>query len=163
MRAPDSPSRPQFYFALPRLFAALSGGSAARSESNAVEAHVGSVVVFVVTYLFLATFVPIHNALLHVVALIVLAFLTWIFWLVLVYLNSVILWPLRRAGFLKTSSSARPQSVMVGFETTIFALVLAQHTDATRFVGKLWIAAVCVNMLAAIALSFMPAKGRIEA
>src|SRR5437762_1074364 len=83
---------PRFYFALPRLLALLRHGDTRRAERNGAEAWAGNVAIFAVSYLFFAQFIPARLAWwLAGPVLIALPFLVLLFWLLVLFLNSLIL------------------------------------------------------------------------
>src|SRR6476659_5801849 len=74
---------PRFYFALPRLLAALRGGDARRAEQNGAEASTASILIFLVSYLFLTQVIPENcGPILAGFLFIALAFAVWLLWLV---------------------------------------------------------------------------------
>ena len=51
--------RAQFYFSLPRLVAKICGGDPRRAETNALEAWTGSLIFYLISYVFFAAqFIP---------------------------------------------------------------------------------------------------------
>src|SRR4029434_11214838 len=100
MNQPDKP-RPRFYFSLLRLLAGLRGGNAGRAENNWGEACLAGIAIYLISYLFFAQFV--HDELKvwqQALLFVVLVFFVWLFWLVVFYLNSLILSMLRSCGVL---------------------------------------------------------------
>ena len=144
---------PRFYFALPRLLALLRHGDTRRVELNGVEAWVGNIVIFVVWYLFLARLVPGPLAWwLAVPALIALAVLVLLSWLLALYLNSLVLELLRRCGLLGSLPARRGQAVLIAIATTAMALHLVQRGALSGEIGAIWLVAVAMNLGAAIIL-----------
>jgi hypothetical protein len=144
---------PRFYFALPRLLALLRHGDTRRAESNGVEAWAGNVAIFVISYLFFARFVP--NPLawwLAAPALIALAVLVLLFWLLALYLNSLILELLRRFGLFRSLPPRRGQAVLIAVATTAMGLQLVQGGSWSGEIGAIWLVAVAMNLGAAIIL-----------
>ena len=144
---------PRFYFALPRLLALLRHGDTRRAELNGVEAWVGNVAIFVVWYLFFAQFVPGDLVWwLAAPALIALAVLVLLFWLLALYLNSLILELLRRCGLFRSLPARRGQAVLIAAATTVMALQLVQGGSWSGEIGAIWLVAVAMNLGAAIIL-----------
>lgn len=145
-----------FYFPLFRLIAALRGGSAARAESNAVEAWLAGLMVYLIHYLFFAALlIPSHyNAWLAALLLVALAFWVWLFWLLLLYLNSVIIRLLHRGGLFRAIPSRRLQSILWVILTTAMAWTLLKSSPALREAGAIWLVAVAMNLAAAVILAF---------
>jgi CDP-diglyceride synthetase len=145
-----------FYFPLFRLIAMLRGGSAARAESNAVEAWLTGLMVYLIHYLFFATlfipsnFEPWKTGLF----LVALAFWVWLFWLLFLYLNSVIIRVLHRCGLFRAIPTRRLQSILWGILTTAMAWDLLDASPAPREVGAIWLVAVAMNLAAMMVLAF---------
>ncbi len=146
---------PRFYFALPRLLALLRHGDTRRAELNGVEAWAGNVAIFVVSYLFFARFVPGDLGWwLAAPALIALAVPVLLFWLLALYLNSLILELLRRFGLFRTLPTRRGQGVLISAATTAMAVQLMQDGALSGEIGAIWLVAVAMNLGAAIILVF---------
>jgi hypothetical protein len=144
---------PRFYFALPRLLALLRHGDTKRAELNGVEAWVGNVAIFVVWYLFFARFVPGRlDWWLAAPGLFALAVLILLFWLIALYLNSLILELLRRFGLLRSLPARRGQAVLISIATTAMAFQLVQGGTLSGEIGATWLVAVAMNLGAAIIL-----------
>lgn len=135
-----------YYFALPRLCALLGGGDAKRSENNWLEAYFGGVAVFLISYVtLLAQF---HAGLLVAFALL---FATWLAWLAVLHLNSLIVHALRRGGMFVRLTNSRAQNVIIGVETTACAVALTMRPQCS-LIGWVWLLIVAVNSAAAVAL-----------
>lgn len=146
---------PRFYFALPRLLATLRGGDGSRAEKNAGEAWAGSIATFVVSYLFFAGFVP-NSFAWWITGLLfgALAVLVLLFWLLALYLNSMVLRLVRIAGLFNTTPARRGQSVLIATTTTLMALALLRHGGLAREIAAIWLVAVAMNLVAAMILAF---------
>jgi hypothetical protein len=154
MRRIDA-GRPRFHFAFPRLCTRFGGGDATAVETNWAEANIVGAAVMLISYLALRGWIvrgaaSISRELLFVVPLVLT---TWIFWLVALYLDSLVLRLLRAIGLLSRASNADAQSVMVAMITTAFAVQLTGERGWPHLLGWLWIAAVCANLLAAMLLA----------
>ena len=145
----------RFYFALPRLLAALRGGDARRGEQNSAEAWVIGVAGYLVSYFFFARLIPqALDSWLKAVLLVILAFAVWLFWLLALYINSLILKLAHWCRLFRTLPARRGQSVLVGTATTAMALALLPRGGATGEIGALWLTAVAMNLIAALVLAF---------
>jgi hypothetical protein len=145
---------PRFYFALPRLLALLRRGDTTRAEINDAEAWTGNIAVFAVSYLFFARFIPGHlRWWLAAPGLIALAFLVWLFWLLVLYLNSVILSLLRRCGLFRSLPARRGQAVLIATTTTAMAFCLVQAGSFSGEIAAIWLVTVAMNLGAAVILA----------
>jgi len=125
------------------------------SVENAAEAWVGGIGIYAVSYLFFAgCFSEVSNWFLHGLLLIVLAFLVWLFWLVVLYLNSLILKLLHGIGLFHTLPMRRGQSVLVNITALAMALTLIQRGPFVSEIGAIWLTATAMNLAAAAILAF---------
>lgn len=149
----------KFYFSLFRAIALLRGGDTRRAESNGFEGWLVGLMIYSIHYLFFATlFVPSHlEPWLTALVLVALAFWIWLFWLLLLYINSVIIKLLRICGLFRTLPIRRTQSILWGISTTAMACVLLERSPALRELGAIWLVAVAMNLLAALILTFSDA------
>ena len=149
-------NRKAFYFSLFRLLATLRGRGPARTESNALEAWLVGLMVYLVHYLFFAALwiPPNYSAWLTTLLVVALAFWIWLFWLLLVYLNSLVIRLLHLGGFFRAIPRRRLQSALWGIVTTAMAWTLLDGSPAFREVGAIWLVAVAMNLAAAIILTF---------
>ena len=153
-------SKRQFYFSLFRLLARLRGEDARRAESNGFEAALVGLMMFAIHYLFFATlFIPSRfEPWLAALLLVALAFGVWISWLLLLYLNSVIIKFLRLCGFFREIPTRRTQSIFWGIATTAMACsLLNKGSRWVHEVGAIWLVAVALNLVAALILAFTDA------
>ena len=157
------PSRPRFYFALPRFISTMRAADGRRAENNGTEATVGSVAIFLINYLFFAQFVPatlpVWQSALWLVGLV---FLTWFFWLLILYLNSLIIEILRHVGVFRTIPTRRAQSILLGTWTTAMAFDLLERGSWIGEVAAIWLVAVAMNLAAAAVLAFRHGASRPE-
>lgn len=145
----------RFHFALPRLFTRLAGGDPKRVETNWLEANIVGAAVMLISYLALRRLLvgTDPSAVRELLLVVPLVLATWIFWLVALPFNALIIRLLRTAGVLTNVSTPDAQSVLVAVITTAFALQLTGAHAWPRLAGWLWIAAVCANLLAALLLA----------
>lgn len=145
----------QFYFSLPRLIAQICGGDPRRAETNAMEAWAGSLLFYLISYVFFAAqFIPAglprwQTALL----LVAVAFFVWLFWLLLLNINSLIIKVLRLCGLLRTIPIRRAQSILLGMATTAMACALLPRGPWMRGVGLFWLLVVAANLASAFVLA----------
>ena len=134
----------------------LRGGDTRRAESHEFEAWLIGLMIYSIHYLFFAAlFIPSNlkpwqTALL----LVALAFWIWLFWLLLLYINSVIVRLLNIAGLFRALPTRRAQSILWGISTTAMAGVLLKSSPALRELGAIWLVAVAMNLAAALVLAF---------
>jgi hypothetical protein len=157
MNGTDSP---RFYFALPRFLALLRGGNPRRVEKNGTEAWVVSIAIYLLTYLFFAGFVP--PALprwIGGLALAGIAFLVFVFWIVALHLNSLILKAARTCGLFRALPVRRGQAVLIVTATTVMAFALLQRGAVAGEIAAIWITGVAMNLVAALILAFRNGDG----
>jgi hypothetical protein len=159
----DNP-RPRFYFALLRLLALLRGGDATRAENNGAEAWLGGVAINLISYLFFAQFIPDDLKIWQRALLLVLvAFFVWLFWLVVLYINSLVIEFVRLCGLFHSIPIRRLQSVLLGITATAMACGLIQTDSWSREIASIWLVMVAMNLSAAAVLFFVyGTRGREE-
>jgi hypothetical protein len=149
----------QFYFSLFRLLALFRGGDARRAESNGFEAWLLGLMIYSIQYLFFITLL-LPSALgpwQTMLVLVANAFWVWLFWLLLLYINSVIIKALHVCGLLRAIPIRRAQSILWGICTTAMACALLKGSPASRELGAIWLVAVAMNLAAAVVLAFSDA------
>ena len=157
------PSQPHFYFALPRLIATMRGADGRRAEKNGTEAWVGNIAIYLINYLFFAQFIPAHFQLWQrALLLAALVFLVWLFWLVVLYFNSLIIKLLRQVGLFRSVPTRRAQSILLGTWATAMALDLLERGSWIGEVAAIWLVAVAMNLAAAAVLAFRHGARRPE-
>lgn len=141
--------RTGFYFALPRLCCGLS----ARTERNWPEAMAAGALVYLVGYFFAHQFF-LGNATgaRQVFWALPLAFLVWVGWLLVLYFNSLAIRFLRALGFLRTMPDRHAQSLLIGILITFCSWRLLAGGTWREWIGILWMAALALNLLAALLL-----------
>lgn len=149
------------YFALPRLLLRLTGGDAERAETNWLEANVVGTAVMFISYLGMRQWLfgghPPSGAR-ELACFIPLVLLIWIFWLLALYADALLIRLLRAAGLLGGVPNSRAQSTLVLIITTVFAFQLAASGSAVRLVGYGWMTAIVVNFGAHMLLRFCHAN-----
>jgi hypothetical protein len=148
-------NEPRFYFALPRLLSKMRGGNASRAETNATEAWLTGVGIYGVSYLYFAGYLSAAGSWpLRGLLLVVLAFLVWLFWLLVFYLNSLILMLLHRVGLFRALPVRRGQSVLLVIIATAMSAALIQRGSFVSEIGAIWLTATAMNLAAAAILAF---------
>jgi hypothetical protein len=84
----------------------------------------------------------------------VLAFLVWLFWLLVFYLNSLILKLLDAVGLLRALPARRGQSVLLVIIATAMSAALVQRGSFVGEIGAIWLTATAMNLAAAAVLAF---------
>jgi hypothetical protein len=154
MSEADKPG-PRFYFSMLRLLAGLRGGDAGRGENNWGEACLAGIAIYLISYLFFAQLVPEElNFWQRTLLLLLLLFFVWLFWLAVLYLNSVVIRLVRSCGLLPTIPIRRAQSVLLGISASAMALSLLQGGSWPAEIGAIWLITVVMNLTAAAILAF---------
>jgi hypothetical protein len=144
---------PRFYFALPRLLAKFRGGDASRAERNGVEAWAANLAIYLISFLYFSELIPeLSTWWLRGLILIPLAFLVWVFWLLVLYVNSLILKLLQSAGIFRSLSMRRGQGALIAAVATAMACALIQRDAIGSEIGAIWLIATAMNLLAAMIL-----------
>jgi hypothetical protein len=145
---------PRFYFALPRLLATFRGGSSKRAENNGGEAWIASIASYLVSYLFFAQFIPATlGPWPTILALVLLAFLVWLFWLLALYLNSLGIKLLQACGLFRSIPIRRAQSILVAGAASAMSLQLLGVGGWSAEIAAIWLVAVAMNLAAAVILA----------
>jgi len=150
-------NRRSFYFSLPRLVGKILGCSSDSSEGGSLEAYVGSLVIFAITYLFfvdLAT--PQLTGWKTVPLSVLLGFAVWIFWVAVLYLNWFLIQTFHLFGFFKRTPSLHLQDVLIGALITLFSAELSIRNSWLRWGGILWLIFLLANFAAALILRLLP-------
>ena len=143
-----------FYFSLPRLLSGVTGRGFHFSEGGFFETCLGSLAVLLIPYLFLVDLVINHLAgWMAFVAGVALLFAIWIFWLVVLYLNSVMIEVLHDLGFFRKVTGRHLQDIFVGIIITFFASELSILNSWVRWIGIFWLIILAMNLLAALSLA----------
>jgi hypothetical protein len=149
----------QFYSSLFRLLALFRGGDARRAESNGFEAWLLGLMIYSIHYLFFVTLLLPSNPHPWQTGLVLVAgaFWVWLFWLLLLYINSVIIKALHVCRLFRAIPIRRAQSILWGICTTAMACALLKGTPMSRELGAIWLVAVAMNLAAAVVLAFSDA------
>src|SRR5438067_2232624 len=154
LRAMNNGEFPRFYFALPRLLALFRGGISERAENNGGEAWIASTAVYLVSYLYFAQFIPATFGLwLKILSLVLLAFLVWLFWLLALYVNSLVIKLLQACGLFRKIPVRRAQRILVAGAASAMAFQLLQAGGWQGEIAAIWLVAVAMNLAAAVILA----------
>lgn len=142
-----------FYFALPRLLHRMRGGTDRISESNAVEAHLGSIVAFGVSFLLARQLFAGRCSGWQAIAVgIFLLFAVSILWLFVFYFNSLIIKILRIAGIFRKLANRHAQDILIQIIVAILAYELSISVSRTRWFGIFCLLLLGANFVAALLL-----------
>lgn len=145
---------PRFYFALPRLLVMFRGGDIRRAENQGVEAWSANIAIYLISYFFFAEFVPLSLAFwLRVPIFAALLFAVWLFWLLALYVNSLVIGALRFCGLFRAIPIRHAQSILIGTTATAMSLHLVQRGGAAKELAAIWLVAVAMNLVAAAILA----------
>lgn len=145
-------AEPGVYFALPRLCAHWRGRSARRSERNWLEANIAGTLVHLVVYASAFQLLLARQSLWRQVLLCLpLALLVWVFWLLLLYANSLVIRSLRAVRLMRHLPDRRAQTALICILTAVFAVRLL--TTGAWGIGAVWLAVFALNLLAAALLA----------
>jgi hypothetical protein len=151
---------PRFYFALPRLLATFRGGSSKRAENNGGEAWIASIASYLVSYLFFGQFIPATLGLWsRVLSFILLAFLVWLFGLLALHINSLVIKVLQACGLFRSIPIRRAQSISVAGTASGMALQLLQGGGWSAEIAAIWLVAVGMNLAVAAILAVRNGDG----
>ncbi len=143
-----------FYFSLPRLLSKVTGRGSDFSEGGFFETCLGSVVVLLIPYFFLVDLVMNHGGRWMAFGTgVALLFAIWIFWLVVLYLNWVMIQVLHGLGFFRGVTERYLQDILAGLIITFFASELSILNSWVRWIGILWFIILAMNLAAALALA----------
>jgi len=145
------------YFALPRLLNRMRGGTDEVSESNAAEACLGSIGIFIITFVFgLQLFAERFSGWPLIVSAALLVFAVWIFWLAIFYINSIFIKGLRACGLFRGTPNRRAQDLFIGIVVAAMSYRLSILHGWPGWAGWLCLCALGANFLAAILLKLIP-------
>jgi hypothetical protein len=148
------------YFSLFRLLARMRGGSSKRSEDNWIEAHGVGWMIYLVSFAFGAQLLWSKTVgWKFIVDLIALAFAIWLAWLIILYLNLLLIRLLRLCGACREISNRVLQSVLIMALTTALALQLVRSDSWLRVIGMGWLLVVAANFLSFLVLSLIDNGG----
>ena len=144
-----------YAFALPRLIARLGGRNARREELSRWEAYGLGILVFGIGCVFAAhAFLPfVRPVFPRLLALCVLPFAMWVAFLLLYYVNALVIALLRRAELYAAPTNNPFQHIVIMSLTTVAAALLLRDGNGwMRSLGILWLALLGLNLLAVVIL-----------
>ncbi len=145
---------PGFYFALLRLMATFRGGSSRRAEKNGGEAWIVSIATYLISYLFFAQFIPdTFGPGLRILILAVLTFLVWIFSVLALYLNSVVIKFFHACGLFRALPVRHAQSILVSGTASLMSFQLLRGGGWRTEIAAIWLIVVAMNLAAAAILA----------
>jgi len=127
------------------------------SESNAAEAYLGSIGIFIITFVFgLQLLAGRFSGWSLIVSAAVLVFAVWIFWLAIFYINSIFIKGLRACGLLRGTPNRRAQDFFIGIVVAATSYRLSILHGWPGWIGWLCLCALVANFIAAILLKLIP-------
>ena len=135
----------------------MRGGADEVSESNAAEAYLGSIGIFIITFVFgLQLFAEQFSGWSLIVSVAVLVFAVWIFWLAIFYINSIFINGLRACGLFRVTPNRRAQDFFIGIVVAATSYRLSILHGWPGWIGWLCLCALVANFIAAILLKLIP-------
>jgi hypothetical protein len=142
------------YFALSRLLNRWRGDPAETSENSAGEAYLGSAAIFAISYLSAWQLFAGNMEVWSVVVVgILLVLVVSVFWLIVFYLNFVIVKVLRVLGVFRQTSNRDAQNILIAIILTALAMQLSILHNWIRWIGILFLAVLAANVVAAAILA----------
>lgn len=138
----------------------MRGGSSERSENNWIEAHGVGWIIYLISFAFGAQLLWSKTVgWKFIVDLVALAFAIWLAWLIILYLNSLLIRLLRLCGVCREISNRAVQSVLILALTTAFAMQLVRSGSWLRIIGMAWLLVVAANFFSFLVLSLIDNGG----
>lgn len=161
MNYPVADSSGRFYFALPRLAAKLCGGSSRRASWSSLEAHLVSVTIFVITWLFAWHFFgPSHSLWINAAALLLLTPASFILWLLALAFHSLLIRAAHLKQWFRDMPVDRFQGVFIIAETSALAAILVKDGGWPAVIGLAWLIGVALNLASAVLLALIDGSRR---
>jgi hypothetical protein len=146
-----------FYFSLPRVLHQMRGSPAAPSENHAIEAYLGSIGAFLITFLYGWELLIVGwRGGPAIVAGMLLVFAVWMFWILVFYLNSLLIKLLRLVGLFRQTSNRDAQNIFIGVVIAILAYRLSILPTWAHWIGVFCLTLLTINLLAALFLKLLP-------
>ena len=139
-----------FAFALPRLVARFAGRKSRRAEFSGAEAYGLGILVFGINCVLVArAFLPIVRPFaLYGFVLFFLPFAVWLAFLLLYYLNSLVITLFRKLGLYSAVTNNPFQHAVIMSLTTLIALhFLGDDCDWVESLGIFWLGLLGLNIL----------------
>jgi hypothetical protein len=159
MNAENENAFVDFYFALPRLLNQMRSGADKISEGNAAEAYFGSIVAFLVSFLFAwQLFAGPCTGWQAIAVGILLLFAVSIFWLFVFYINSLLIKILRTCGIFRKMTNRHAQDILIEVVVAAFAYELLISVSWTRWIGIFCLLLLGANLVAALLIALSQAR-----
>ena len=160
MKDGDSPSGREigYAFALPRLIAHLGGRRARRAELSRWEAYGLGILVFGISCVFVGnTLLPVVRPIFaRLLLLLLLPFAVWAAFLLLYYLNSLMIALLRRFRLYSATTNNAFQHFVIISLTTLFAFLLVRDESGwMRSLGFFWLGLLSLNLISILILQLL--------
>ena len=160
MKDGGSPSRRElgYAFALPRLIARLGGRHVRRAEFSRWEAYGLGILVYGMSCVFVAhTFLRVvRPAFAQLLVLLLLPFAVWVAFLLLYYVNSLVIALLRQLGLYSALTNNLFQHFVIMSLTTLLALFLVwDESGWMRLLGIFWLGLLFLNLISILFLRFL--------
>ncbi|MGI8889553.1 MAG: hypothetical protein ACR2G0_02065 [Chthoniobacterales bacterium] len=146
-----------YAFALPRLIARLDGRSVCRAEFSRWEAYGLGILVFGISCVFVERllWVFVRPIPWRLLLLSLLPFAMWFVFLLLYYVNALVIGGLRRLGLYRATTNNPFQHLVIMTLTTALALwFLREEASWVRCLGMFWLTLLALNLLALAILKF---------
>ena len=140
-----------YAFALPRLVARIAGRKVRRAEFSAGEAYGLGILVFGMSCVLVARllFPFVRPVVLQGFFLCLLPFAVWVAFLLLYYLNFLVISVLRRLGFYSAiTNNPFQHTVIMSLITGIACSFLRDECDWVKSLGVFWLGLLSFNLLA---------------
>ncbi len=149
-----APRQIGYAFALPRLAARLAGRKPRRAEFSGGEAYGLGLLVFGISCVFVARLLPVVRPVaLQGIVLFLLPFAIWIGFLILYYLNSLVVALLRRLRLYRASTNNPVQHfVIMSLTTGIAVYFLRDECTWVKSLGVFWLALLGANLFSIVVL-----------
>lgn len=138
-----------YAFALPRLVARLAGRKPRRAEFSGAEAYGLGILVFGISCVFVArALLPmVRPFALYLLVLFFLPFAIWIAFLLLYYLNSLVIALFRKLGlFSAVTNNPFQHVVIMSLTTGIACFFLRDECDWVKSLGVFWLGLLSLNV-----------------
>jgi hypothetical protein len=154
-----APGQIGYAFTLPRLAARLAGRKVRRAEFSGGEAYGLGILVFGMSCVFVAReLLPfVRPTSLRVLVLFLLPFAIWVAFLILYYLNFLVVAGLRRLGLYSAITNNPFQHFVIMALTSGIALrFLSDESGWMKSLGTFWLGMVGLNLLSVFLLRILP-------
>jgi hypothetical protein len=151
-------TRPLGYaFALSRLVARSTGRKPRRAEFSGLEAYGLGLLVFGMSCVFVArSLLFVRPTVFYLMVLLILPFAIWIGFLLLYYLNSLVVALLRRLGFYSAVTNNPFQHIVIMSLISLVAFqFLLEEPVWVKSLGVFWLGVLSLNLLSILIEKFL--------